>query len=143
MTQKELSELSGVNEVQLRRYELGGKNSNPKIETLQKIANALDVSIDVLLSRRIVLSREESQISQIEIEQERNELDFLNKVDQFQQLLNDIGKNKALEQIELITKIPEYQKNPATPSSAYDLPATHKSESTDPDPEALQHESDE
>lgn len=45
LTQKELGDLCGINEVQIRRYELGGKNSNPKIETIQKIALALDVNV--------------------------------------------------------------------------------------------------
>lgn len=45
MTQKELGEKSGINPAQIRRYELGGKNSNPKLETLQKIATALEVSV--------------------------------------------------------------------------------------------------
>lgn len=47
-----------------------------------------------------------------EYAQKKQNQAFLNKVDQFQQLLNDRGKNKALEQIELITKIPEYRKDP-------------------------------
>lgn len=45
-TQKKLSELSGINEAQIRRYELGG--ANPKIETVKKIAQALDVSIEAI-----------------------------------------------------------------------------------------------
>lgn len=45
LTQKKLGELCGINEVQIRRYELGGKNSNPKIETLRKIADALEVKL--------------------------------------------------------------------------------------------------
>lgn len=48
LTQKQLGDLCDINEVQIRRYELGGKNSNPKKETLQKIARALDVSISDL-----------------------------------------------------------------------------------------------
>lgn len=41
-TQKKLGELSGINEVQIRQYELG--KANPKTETLEKIASALGVS---------------------------------------------------------------------------------------------------
>ncbi len=48
LTQKQLSELSGINESQLRRYELGLNNSNPKIETIQKIANALGIPVSLL-----------------------------------------------------------------------------------------------
>jgi Predicted transcriptional regulator with C-terminal CBS domains len=43
LTQKKLSELSNIHEVQIRQYELG--KANPKIETINKIANALNVDI--------------------------------------------------------------------------------------------------
>ena len=46
MTQKELGEKAGIAEPTIRRYELG--KLNPKFETLQKIADALDVGIDKL-----------------------------------------------------------------------------------------------
>ena len=42
LTQKQLGNLCQMNEVQLRQYELG--KANPKIETLKKIANALQCS---------------------------------------------------------------------------------------------------
>lgn len=47
LTQKELGELSKINEVQLRRYELG--KSKPKYETLDKIASALEIPTAYLL----------------------------------------------------------------------------------------------
>ncbi|MFV0362377.1 MAG: helix-turn-helix domain-containing protein [Suipraeoptans sp.] len=43
LTQKRLGELCGMNEVQIRQYELG--KANPKIETVDKIASALGVKI--------------------------------------------------------------------------------------------------
>lgn len=46
LTQKKLGELCGINEVQVRQYELG--KANPKIETLMKIAKALNVPINEL-----------------------------------------------------------------------------------------------
>lgn len=49
LTQRKLGELCGINEVQIRRYELGGKNANPKLETLSKIAQALEVDITDLM----------------------------------------------------------------------------------------------
>lgn len=45
LTQKALGQLCNINESQIRRYELGLSNSNPKIETIRKIADALGVSI--------------------------------------------------------------------------------------------------
>lgn len=47
LTQKQLGELAGIAEPTIRRYELG--KLNPKFETLQKIASALDVYIADLL----------------------------------------------------------------------------------------------
>ena len=42
-TQAELARKSGVNEVQIRRYELN--NATPRRNQLQKIAEALDINI--------------------------------------------------------------------------------------------------
>ena len=47
LTQKQLSKLCGINEAQLRRYETN--KGNPKIETLAKIADALEVRLEDLI----------------------------------------------------------------------------------------------
>ncbi|RKI42436.1 XRE family transcriptional regulator [bacterium D16-51] len=47
LTQKKLGELCGINEANIRKYENG--RQKPKIETLEKIANALGVSYLQLL----------------------------------------------------------------------------------------------
>jgi Predicted transcriptional regulator with C-terminal CBS domains len=47
LTQKELGSLSNIADTTIRRYELG--LLNPKIETIRKIADALDVSIGELV----------------------------------------------------------------------------------------------
>ena len=47
MTQKELGEKAGIAEPTIRRYELG--KLNPKFETLQKIASALEIDVTELL----------------------------------------------------------------------------------------------
>lgn len=41
MTQKQLGELCGINEANIRKYEL--EKANPKLQTLERIAKALDV----------------------------------------------------------------------------------------------------
>lgn len=46
-TQKQLGELAKIAEPTIRKYELG--KLNPKIETIQKIANALDVPVTEFL----------------------------------------------------------------------------------------------
>ncbi|MBR5129215.1 MAG: helix-turn-helix transcriptional regulator [Firmicutes bacterium] len=47
LTQKQLGDLCGMADSAIRRYELG--KANPKIETLKKIADALDVNVQELI----------------------------------------------------------------------------------------------
>lgn len=47
LTQKQLGDLCGMADSAIRRYESG--RANPKLETIKKIADALDTSIDILL----------------------------------------------------------------------------------------------
>lgn len=61
LTQKQLSELSGINEAQIRRYELGGKNANPKIETIEKIAKALDAGLYEILESIYISDYEKTE----------------------------------------------------------------------------------
>lgn len=63
-TQKRLGELSGVNEAQIRRYELEKQNSNPKMETLQKIASALEVDVNELYGVSVIIGRPPLNITQ-------------------------------------------------------------------------------
>lgn len=134
LTQKKLGELCDINESQIRRYELRLNNSNPKIETLQKIGKALapycddielldsfseysknDESIKVLINSilsELVKNNSEFKssirdarlkVSDTIIKQNRPLLEkYL--------LLNKEGQQKALEHIEMLTKVPEYVK---------------------------------
>ena len=47
----------------------------------------------------------------LNLERESQELAFLNAMDSLGQKLNDKGHDKAIEQVELLTKIPEYRKD--------------------------------
>jgi len=51
LTQKKLGQLCGINEVQIRQYEIG--KANPKIETVDKIATGLGIPIYDLLGESI------------------------------------------------------------------------------------------
>jgi len=59
LTQKSLAELCGMIEPTIRKYESG--RANPKLETLKKIANALEVSVNDLLAESIIVSTPLSQ----------------------------------------------------------------------------------
>lgn len=122
MTQKELGEkLGGIPQQQIGRWENG--KSNPKLNTIQKIAAALNVNVNDLLvsplddssfysllkdaspsdypeARRYISAGLTLQINdweQIDIELVKN----------FKQL-NETGKAIALERIEELTEIPRY-----------------------------------
>lgn len=51
-SQKHLGELTGIHEVLIRRYEYGDRN--PKAPQLQKIADALEVNINLLTDPKLV-----------------------------------------------------------------------------------------
>lgn len=99
LTQKQLGTLSGINEVQIRRYELGGKNSNPKIETLKKIASALDVSVSDLYT----FNEFQTELSTLMETQRKAEEDFRDNLMQISKMLNTEALaeliQKALESI--------------------------------------------
>lgn len=141
LTQKELGQLCGINESQIRRYELGLNNSNPKAETLKKIADALvefdndmnyeileqmfhaaaeneeqSKSIDIMLqfiSKKLLEKNPDfsSAISNIRINQ--NDVVAYNHrilIEKYESL-NAFGQIKAMEHLDMLAKIPEYQHN--------------------------------
>lgn len=56
-TQKRLGELCRIDEANIRKYELG--HQNPKLETIKKIAKALDVPLTNLISPEVIEVRKE------------------------------------------------------------------------------------
>ncbi|WP_288683654.1 helix-turn-helix domain-containing protein [uncultured Eubacterium sp.] len=102
LTQKQLGELCNpsISAATIRKYELS--ILNPKIETLQKISTALDVSItDLNDDLGMLLSRSLKYYNAIT----SNEKSFSNYFNQ----LNEEGKLKAIEMVKLLLKIPEYR----------------------------------
>lgn len=140
-TQKKLSELCGIAEPTIRKYESG--DLNPKIETIEKIASALGVSIFRIKedlsgeSERVIIpgrlsivevNDPKSAYSKYEIRAEDpaafqmgleimqnagvivpEALPITKLTKAFCQL-NDIGQIKAVERVEELAKIPDYQR---------------------------------
>ena len=109
LTQKKLGELCGIADSNIRKYESG--NQNPKIETLQKIADALDIPVNRLLAGKII-SRDElkEKLSEYglthlvpDTEEERTVLENCKK-------LNETGKNEAAKRVEELTHLEKYTK---------------------------------
>ena len=111
LTQKKLGELCGIADSNIRKYESG--NQNPKIETLQKIADALDIPVNRLLAGKII-SRDElkEKLSEYglthlvpDTEEERTVLENCKK-------LNETGKKEAAKRVEELTHLEKYTKYP-------------------------------
>ena len=109
LTQKKLGELCGIADSNIRKYESG--NQNPKIETLQKIADALDIPGNRLLAGKII-SRDElkEKLSEYglthlvpDTEEERTVLENCKK-------LNETGKKEAAKRVEELTHLEKYTK---------------------------------
>lgn len=110
LTQKQLGDLCGINEVQIRRYELGGKNSNPKIETLHKIAHALNIPVTELIEPDVL--QLSNDVIDLFTGSDSFKLDFKqSRINELFDTLNETGKDKAIEQVELLTRISEYRKD--------------------------------
>lgn len=109
MTQKKLSELTGIHEVTIRQYE--ANKYSPKMINLEKIATALDVSPSDLIG-----ITEDSNLYQIlklvpsasfDTDNKRVRLFNANELHNYF-LLNEKGRQKALSYIEDLVKLPEY-----------------------------------
>lgn len=109
LTQKKLGELCGIADSNIRKYESG--NQNPKIETLQKIADALDIPVNRLLAGKII-SRDElkEKLSEYglthlvpDTEEEWTVLENCKK-------LNETGKKEAAKRVEELTHLEKYTK---------------------------------
>lgn len=105
LSQKELGKKLGISPVMISQYENGIRN--PKLESLQKIADALNVLMSDLLTFDILSNIEKSDINDWinSLESESNR----DKIDNLMCLLNESGQQEAVRQVELLTKIPEYR----------------------------------
>lgn len=110
-TQKELGALCGMADSAIRRYE--SDRSRPKFENLSKIADALGVSALDLIEKnefdQVVFDTSDNRVFTLQISGQAQEAQNMAKVVKSFNKLNNIGQEKAIEQIELLTKIPEYK----------------------------------
>lgn len=122
-TQKKLGEESGIAEPTIRRYELG--KLNPKFETLQRIANALQVPVAALMDQTAASAYQSGYDMATDIhdyyDNLTNELwkeygytgsEIEAKLIKTFSQLNDEGQAKAVERVEELTKIHKYKKPP-------------------------------
>lgn len=127
-TQKQLAQKCGVAEITIRQYENGKRE--PKKEMIERIAAALNVSPVLLyMSSDIKMKRVNKDGSlttvasgPIEINSEWRKMqhtvdEFIQNspTERYKKVLNQFkklsldGQDKAIEQVELLTRIPEYK----------------------------------
>ncbi len=122
ITQKELAHRLGTSPQNLAQYESGKRN--PKLETIKKIATALNVPIKnfyiELEDDGYVIDLSTACIETEGIDKYLNQIlpEKTAPIDRYKsdainylfEKLNDTGQDKAIEQVELLTRIPEYLK---------------------------------
>lgn len=113
LTQKELAEKTGLSIASIQGYEQG--KYKPKIEQLEKLSVALESSLyDLTQYTKTNYNLTELKALKAAISKDCQSMEQL-KTDALLNLfhtLNSNGQDKAIEQVELLTKIPEYRKDP-------------------------------
>lgn len=113
LTQKQLGKLCGIADSNIRKYENG--RQDPKLPTIRKIAVALELPLSALVADWSVFSPTEifEDLTDDDIKNGINprQEDKDNRIIKHFHNLNDKGQDKAIEQVELLTKIPEYRKD--------------------------------
>lgn len=102
LTQAQLAEKLGISYVGVSQWE--NDLRNPKLDTLQRIAAALGVPVQELISDWEAVDKEEFKRVFIYGE------GIKDRIDAALDRLNDEGQEKAAERVEELTEIPKYQK---------------------------------
>lgn len=130
LTQQELGDRLGVSQAMIGQYENGTRK--PKLETLAKIADALKIPLNYLLTDQEitveilkadgttdVIGSGWGAVRKAEKEMSEKIEYFISNAPtgRYKKLLihfnklNLSGQNEAIKQVELLTKIPEYRKD--------------------------------
>ena len=101
LSQSTLGSKLGISQQQIAQYELGTRT--PKIDTLAKIANALDIDIDNLRDIETLhpMDYTEAIFSYEHIRYDR--------IKTLYDKLNDLGKEEAIKRLDELTQIEKYK----------------------------------
>ena len=114
LSQKALGEKLGVSQQMIAQYESGKRK--PKVETLINIVNALDLPVSSFDEICSTLAEKHDLLKNTTFYnltlKDAITSETLKKMSDCLELLNKMGQEKAIEQVELLTKIPEYKKDP-------------------------------
>lgn len=108
LTQKQLGEKAGIAEPTIRRYELG--KLNPKLSTLQKIADALGVSVYSIGDFKTGTEALTAEINNNRAAYGEEYNQYCRMVQAFT-YLNHAGAEKAADAVENLAQMKEYRIN--------------------------------
>lgn len=113
LTQKQLGEKCGIAEPTIRKYELN--KLNPKYETLQKIATALDVPITELLGITQNTMAEAEKANLVSIGEALKPIDSemfrmnCTAIESCMEKMNRLGQSTAVKLVKELSETPEFQ----------------------------------
>lgn len=142
ISQLQLGQKMNISQQAVAKYER--LVDQPKLITVRKLADALEVSINEL-----TLNWSDYSPDELFVDMECNESDYKNidprdvanenRILSHFHHLNYAGQEKAIEQVSLLTKIPEYQKDS---SDRLTVQAAHERTDIDVTDEMRQHDDD-
>lgn len=104
LTQKQLGKACGIDEANIRKYENG--KQTPRIENLEKIANAMGMSASDLIMSQMADLLPDIEIADPPVFAPKKEDEIIGYYIQ----LNEEGQKKATEYVKDLTKIDAYRK---------------------------------
>ena len=107
LTQDELGGKCGIAGANIRKYELG--KANPKFSTLARIADALSIPVQDLIEDWGKVDTEDF-IKRVCYGEGITVPDAEERISAALEKLSTTGQNVAVERVEELTKIPDYQK---------------------------------
>lgn len=112
-TQKQLAEIIGSSQTSINLWESGKRK--PKFEAIRKIADALEIPLSELLDSGFYFVFDNNNTECLYVESSKDDINSINHFSsdllEPYNKLNSKGKEKAIEQVEMLTKIDEYTKN--------------------------------
>lgn len=110
LNQEEIAKALGVSKSTIAMWETGKRF--PSISIFEKIADFFDVDYNYLYGKTDIMRSSVTNNDNSEQKWKGLVLDYKKrKLSNLIDELNDEGQDKAIEQVELITKIPEYKKD--------------------------------
>ena len=111
LTQKELAEKLGTSQAWIAQME--NRKDVPTLSTILRLAKTLEISANTLIKYEdAFVERITGDLIDDISEKMYKKLEEARLLENYR-LLNETGQTKAIEQVELLTKVPEYKKDDA------------------------------